>query len=720
MKKTSASEMMKLAKKAKISGKPFKSLSILRDVCKRYPGNRLAREKLSHLMEQLKVDELSSKDPSDELFKELSDIFSKNDFNKLVLRVEDLLHFYPKSFLLWNIDGMMCARTYQLLEAKRSFLRAIEENPDYKDAHNNLANILKEEGRLEDAIYHYDIALSVDKGYVEAITNRSIVLKNQLKLDESIIGFKTALKINPKHVNAIVGISSALQRKEMYAEAMQAANLALRIDKRLAEAHAIIGDCYSEVKKFDSAISSYTQAFKFNPQDVSSASQVIHLQRQMCFWNHSSETLKKVLSIDLLKRPAIPFSSLCLEDNPRNQLLRSINHVKANYKKHFPAGKKFSQPNSKRIRVGYLSADFHDHATMHLMSGLLRSHNTEKFEIFGYSYGRNKAGADRQKVQDSVEHFFDIQGHPDSEIVDLCKSHNIDIAIDLKGYTKETKSEIFKSRLAPVQINFLGYPGSMGADFIDFIIADEVTVPHSFSEFYSENIIRLPGTYQPNDNMREISEGETFRAEFGLPDSAFVFCCFNNNYKISKNEFDIWMRILAKVKGSVIWLFKSNAWVEKNLRREAENFGIDPTRLIFAESLPHSEHLARHKHADLFIDTFNYNAHTTASDALWAGLPVVTKQGTQFSARVASSLLHAVGLPELVTVTEEAYENLIIELATNPERLTAIRNRLWNNRKTEPLFDTKRYTRNFEQGLEIAYQRHLNGDPPLDIRVAEV
>jgi predicted O-linked N-acetylglucosamine transferase (SPINDLY family) len=359
--------------------------------------------------------------------------------------------------------------------------------------------------------------------------------------------------------------------------------------------------------------------------------------------------------------------------------------------------------------VGYFSADFHDHATLHLMSGLLREHDRNRFEIHGYSYGATRGGELRDRVAASMACFTDVRDLSDQAIVDLARSNGLDIAIDLKGYTRHSRSRLFAYRLAPIQINYLGYPGTMGADFIDFMIADRVVVPDRERKFYAEKVIYLPNSYQPNDITREIARTQTRRADFGLPETGIVFCCFNQSYKITPNEFEIWMRLLRKVDGSVLWLLRSNSWAEANLRREAGLRGVDPDRLVFARKLPHAEHLARHQHADLFIDTFNVNAHTTASDALWAGLPVVTKAGRQFAARVAASLLTAVGLPELITETEQDYETLILHLATSPDGLAAIKAKLAQNRSSRPLFDTVRYARDFERALEAAYQEHLAG-----------
>ena len=372
----------------------------------------------------------------------------------------------------------------------------------------------------------------------------------------------------------------------------------------------------------------------------------------------------------------------------------------------------------KRLKIGYFSADLHDHAVHYLIAGLLRDYNNVEFEIFAYSYGRNKFGDLRQRLKENVNHFFDVSDHSDGSIVDLARAHSLDIAIDLTGYTGQTRSVLFQYRLAPIQINYLGYPGSMGAGFMDYIIADPTVIPSSQRQHYSENVIYLPHSYQPNDDQRQIAQTNTTRADFGLPDKAFVFCCFNNNYKISPREFDIWMRILSQTDGSILWLLKSNKCTEGNLRKQAQARGIDPDRLVFADTLPQAEHLARHKHADLFIDTFNYNAHTTGSDALWAGLPVVTKQGDQFAARVAASLLNAVGLPELITHSEEEYEALILTLSTDLNRLKAVTKKLAVNRLSSPLFDTKLYTQHFETGLQKAYSLYFYGKKPEDIFVS--
>ena len=320
-----------------------------------------------------------------------------------------------------------------------------------------------------------------------------------------------------------------------------------------------------------------------------------------------------------------------------------------------------------------------------------------------------------KRIMLAVDEFVDIKDLTVEEITKIIHGKKIDISIDLNGFTKNSKTEIFQNRISPIQINYLGYPGTMGADFMDYIVADPVLISSEYRKFYSEKVIYMPNTYQPNDNLRKIDKKNSKRSDYNLPDNAFVLCCFNQSYKISHLEFNIWLKILKKIPNSVLWLFKHNKWAEQNLIKEITKYGLDPSRLIFADRTTNSEHLARHKHADLFVDTFNYNAHTTASDALYVGLPIVTKMGKQFSARVCASLLNAVGLPELVVNTKEEYEKLILDLASDNEKLKKIKSKLLSNKDKSPLFDSETYTKNFEQALKEVFELYLKNKPTQDI-----
>jgi predicted O-linked N-acetylglucosamine transferase (SPINDLY family) len=367
--------------------------------------------------------------------------------------------------------------------------------------------------------------------------------------------------------------------------------------------------------------------------------------------------------------------------------------------------------------VGYFSADFHNHATGYLMAELFELHDKSQFELVGLSFGPIANDEMRQRLEKSFDQFIEVGRKSDVEVARLSRDLNIDIAVDLKGFTQDARTGIFAHRAAPIQLNYLGYPGTLGADYMDYIIADRTLIPLESQSCYTEKVVYLPNSYQVNDRKRLISDRQFTRQELGLPENGFVFCCFNNNYKILPATFEGWMRILKAVEGSVLWLFQVNAWAVDNLKKEAEKQGIAPDRIVFAEWLPLPEHLARHRQADLFLDTFPYNAHTTTSDALWAGLPVLTLMGRSFASRVAASLLNAVGLSELITSTQEKYEALAIELALNPNKLADIKLKLANNRMTTPLFDTLCFTKHLEAAYIEMHGRYHAGLEPDHISI---
>jgi predicted O-linked N-acetylglucosamine transferase (SPINDLY family) len=412
-----------------------------------------------------------------------------------------------------------------------------------------------------------------------------------------------------------------------------------------------------------------------------------------------------------------PFRLLPLEDAPDRHLLRSKNYSRSEFsQKELPLPLPVLR-KAGRIRLAYFSTDFKEHPVSYLLAKVLEQHDRDRFEIFGYSlHGKDQSNI-RQRIEKSFDNFQDVEGISDLDIAHQARKDEIDIAVDLNGFTQNARTAIFAYRAAPIQINYLGYPGTLGADFIDYIIADTTLIPDQNQKYFSEKPIYLPNTYMPTDDSRVLSQKEIMRSDLGLPEDAFVFCCFNNNYKISSAEFDIWMRILSKVPNSVLWLRKSNSFSHINLSNEAIKRKIDPSRIIFAEKMPMPEHLARHRLADLFIDTFAFNAHTTATEALWAGLPVVTKLGQGFAARVAASLLNAVGLPELITKDEKEYENLILTLASKPRYLAKIKEKLLSNLSTHPLFDTEQYTKHLEDGFQQAYNNYYAGNPPMTIIV---
>jgi predicted O-linked N-acetylglucosamine transferase (SPINDLY family) len=371
----------------------------------------------------------------------------------------------------------------------------------------------------------------------------------------------------------------------------------------------------------------------------------------------------------------------------------------------------------ERIRVAYLSGDFREHAISRLVAGLYESHDRMRFEILALSSGPSDGSDIRRRIEAAFDRFVDVTSYSEDQLAAFIRASEIDLLVDVAGYTAWARTRALARRPAPVQINYLGYPGTMGAPYVDYIVADAIIIPEEHKPFYSEKVVHLPHTYQPNDSKRVVPQRSFERTELGLPADSVVLCCFNNCYKITPPVFVSWMQILKGAANSVLWLFEENAIAPNNLKREAAARGIDPQRLIFAARMPHDDHMARLRHADLFLDTAPYNAHTTASDALWMGLPLVTRIGDTFAGRVAASLLTAMGVPELVTSSVETYEALAIELAGNPERLAAIKRKLAANRRTAPLFDTTRYTRHVEAAYVAMYERWQAGLPPADIVV---
>jgi len=372
-----------------------------------------------------------------------------------------------------------------------------------------------------------------------------------------------------------------------------------------------------------------------------------------------------------------------------------------------------------RIRLGYFSADLYHHATANLMAGLFEQHDRSCFEVIAFSFGPSKADAMRRRLEGAFDQFHDVGYLSDSGIAELATRIGIDIAIDLKGFTQHARSGIFAQRVAPLQVNYLGYPGTMAADYIDYLIADQDVIPSGHTAHYREKIVWLPHCYQVNDDRRALADDTFNRRGAGLPEQGFVFCCFNNNWKITPAVFSLWMQLLQRVPGSVLWLLEDTPLAAANLRRAAAAHGIAAGRLVFAPRMSLDQHLARHRVADLFLDTLPYNAHTTASDALWAGLPVITRQGETFASRVAASLLKAVGLPELITASADAYLALALELANDAPRLAALHQKLADNRLVQPLFDTRLFARHIEAGYTAMWQRYQAGLPPDHITVPD-
>ena len=591
----------------------------------------------------------------------------------------------------------------------KSFLNALELDPSYLDARNNLGNALKDKGDLGAAEICFRQALQTDSNSSDAYVNLGVIMQQKGDLNAAMLNFQQALSIKPSH-KAYNNIGNIKHLNSDFYGALANYEKALEINPNYAQVHDNMGIVREDMGELILALECYRKALKFRPDLIKTISQMLHLRSKICDWSELKTEDELMFMIGLSGDSVIPFCMLPLDDAPSRQNKRAEIYAQQRFTNNpLPPILRPNKPPS-RLRIGYFSADFYDHTVTHLICRMLELHDTEKFEIYAFSFSPKKEDAMRMKVIDAVDTFRDIHDMSDMDAAMLAREDKIDIAVDLTGYTKNCRSGIFAYHAAPIQINYLGYPGTMGADFMDYIITDQILVPEDSRQYLSEKVIQMPYSYMVTNNTREVSAREITRSEMGLPEDGFVFCVFNNSYKISPREFDIWTRLLLKVEGSVLWMRHSNKWADENLRKEAQKRDIDPARLVFAERVPLDEHLARHQLADLFLDTFTFNAHSTAVDALWAGLPVLTKLGYSFAARVAGSLLNAVGMEDLITNTEQEYEDLALELASDPDKLNQLRQKLDTNRLTTPLFDTEQFTKYLENGYQQAYQVYSKGD----------
>jgi protein O-GlcNAc transferase len=601
-------------------------------------------------------------------------------------------------------------------EAVASLRRLVAAQPAHADGYLSLAGVLA-------ALRDTDAARDILRSGLDAAAISEQILENHAadaltagRAFEALAAYELLAERRPQDPRAQNVYGCALFSQGRLEQAHAAFQRALAADPKDGLAHINLGAIFTEFRRTNEALDHYRRAVAACPNAIIGLYGLVDQQRHACEWGDLRENeLRMLAMLGACDVRVAPFKLLVSELATPSLILRTARIWAAGVSppadRLEPAALPPSVPG-RRIRVGYLSNDFFEHAVSMLAIGLFEHHDRTRFEVFAYSHARNDSSDLRVRLETAFEHFVEIGDIGDAEAARRIRADEIDILVDLKGYTFRARTEIFALRPAPVQVNYLGYPGTMGAPFIDYLLGDCVITPEAHQPDYSEQLVRLPDCYQPNDNRRPIAPERPSRAACGLPDDAFVFCCFNNNSKITPTIFAIWMRILARVPGSVLWLYEANPAAQDNLQYAAGAQGIDPGRLVFAPNWPSALHLARIGHADLVLDTLPYNAHTTASDALWTGVPVLTCLGETMAGRVAASILHAAGLPDLVTTSLEAYEALACALATDRPRLDGVRARLAANRARAPLFDTARYAR----GIEAAYARmhalRCAGRPP--------
>jgi len=612
-----------------------------------------------------------------------------------------------------NNLGMMLFSLGRGEEALARFDRAIALSPDYAEAHNNRGFALSHMKRYAEALASCDRALARRPDFPEAFNNRGTAMEGLGRFEEALASYERAITLRPDYAEAYNNRGTALFAIGRATEALASFGRAITLRPDLIEALANRGDTLGGLGRYEEAIADFNRAQAIDAERPGLRGSRVHVRMHLCDWAGIEEDWARVLEeVDQGRSTSTPFQVLTIPSSPAQQRRAAEQFAAA----QFPARAAPLGPARRhgpdRIRVGYFSADLREHAQAHLLAELIERHDRERFEVFAYAYGPDVRDDMRRRLEQAFDRFTDIRARSDEAAAALAREHGIDIALDLTGYTGHSRTGVFSHRAAPVQVNYLGYPGTSGAPFVDYLIADPVVIPRDHFSHYSEKIVWLPHCYQPNDSTRPISDRSFSRRELGLPERGFVFCCFNGSYKLTPDVFEVWMRLLREIEGSVLWLLDSNATSSENLRREAARHAVVPERLVFAPKMDLAGHLARHRHADLFLDTFWVGAHTTASDALWAGLPLLTCPGEAFPSRVAASLLSAIGLPELIAPSREAYEALALSLAADPGKLDALRRQLVGNRTTRPLFDTAAFARGIETAYVRMVERSRAGLPP--------
>ena len=619
----------------------------------------------------------------------------------------------------WNNRGTVLNDLNKYDLAISDFDKAIAINGQYSEAYANKGKSLMLLKRYDEAFAAYDKALAIKPGLEVAWLGRGNVFWSLQRYDEALAPYDKALAIKPDLEGAWLGRGNVFWSLKRYDEAFAAYDKALSIKPDLENAWLGRGHVFYDLKRYAEAFAAYDKALSIKPDLESVEGSRLHMKMHLCNWEKLDKEIGDLTnSIRAGKGNCPPFALLSLTDLPDDHLRctqawgAAIHPITA---KSVWQDKIYKHD---KIRLGYVSADLRTHAVAYLIAELFELHDKDRFSVTAFSLGRDDNSDIRRRLVSSFDRFIDCYTLSDFDVAHAIADSEIDILVDLMGFTQDAHTNIFAYRPAPIQVNYLGYPGTIGASFIDYIIGDKTLFTLADAAVYSEKLVQLPDSYQPNDRKRQISTKAFTRREAGLPDNKFVFCCFNNSYKISPQTFGCWMRILKCVEGSVLWLRAENQTAIANLKTEAQTRGIESARLVFANRVPQlSDHLARLRLADLFLDTLPFNAHTTASDALWAGLPVLTQIGSTFAGRVAASVLKAINLPELITHSPEEYEALAIELALNKEKLRRIQEKLARNRLTTPLFDTPLYTKHLEAAYEAMYQRYQAGLPPYHIEI---
>lgn len=617
-------------------------------------------------------------------------------------------------------QGRECHRQNDFRRAEAIYQAILAHDPVNEEALHLIGLIYTQNEQYVELVKLYDLALASDPNSLSAYNNRGIALVHQGEFWLAIASFESALAINPHDHDTHINLGGAYYRTGKYQESVEHYRKAVEISPDNTDAHYNLGNTYRQLNLQKQAIACFKRVLELAPQHQDAFYNLCLTSRNVCDWSRYDEFEREMVT--RAQTPGshlMPFNLLSWCDDPDIQLQCARHYVDDTIPLSTPRLNSMPTTDGGRIKIGYISSDLRQHVVSQLIVELFERHDRDKFEVFAFSLGPKDNGELSERLVKAVDHFMPVGDLSDSEIAALIQQKGIAILVDLNGHSKGARTRILAMRPAPIQMHYLGYIGSMGASFIDYVLVDKVTVPDEMQSFFTEKLLQLP-CYMVHDSQRVVASETMTRKEAGLPDDAFVYCCFNNSYKITPKIFDIWMRCLTTVPGSVLWLVEEGEVVQNNLRREAELRGVNPERLIFAPRIVSAKHLARLRLADLFLDTPIYNAGATACDALWVGLPMLTCQGKSFVARMGGGLVSAAGVPELVVETLAEYERMAIEFANTPALLQPLRDRLIAQRDSSLLFDGKQFCHELEKSFTELWGQWCqsqagNNDAPLDL-----
>ena len=610
---------------------------------------------------------------------------------------------------LYFLLGTSFLQTKKYDLAIKNLDRSIKLNPKISDSYNNIGIALVEIGDYENAIKNYDKALNLNINHVDCYVNKAIALKNLKLFEQSLECFENAIKSNDKNFKAYNGLGNLYKGLKKLPLSLENYNLALKINPNYSDALINKATVLKELKQYQFAIDNFIKAFSLNPDQEYLLGKIIDCKMHICDWKDYDKTLDQIKK-SIINDKSI-FDPLTIKTLIDNDNLEKLNAEKF-FNKEYGSIKKldfeFINKEKKKIKIGYYSADYHDHPVLHSISDVFKQHDKSKFEIYAFSHGERDNNPFREEIKKLVDEFINIEDMSDQEVINLSRNLNIDIAVNLTGFTKNERTSIYIKRIAPIQINYLGYPGTMGTNCFDYILADQVTIPKEKKKSYSEKVLYLPNCYLPMSNRRQVKKNNKLKSNFKLPENKIIFCSFNNQNKITPNIFDIWINILKRVDKSILWISINNSISRKNIILEAEKRNLDSKRIIFAERTENIEdHLARLELADICLDTFPYNAHSTTYDNIIAGLPMVTMMGNSFASRVAASIYSSINMNELIAKDKNEYEKIAVELGTNKKKLINLKNKIKAKTKECISINSVELTKNLENNY-IKISKKIN------------